>query len=231
MKMLGLIGGMSWESTALYYRIINTIVKETRGDLHSARILLYSFNFEEIASLQRAGDWVQATRKMIEAGKALKAGGAEALVICTNTMHLMAQEVEEHVQLPVIHIADCTGKEISKRQLASVGLLGTEFTMQKPFYKDHIAQRFGVQVIVPEEADRAAVHRIIFQELCQGIVQPDSRAEYKAIMGRLKDRGAQGVILGCTEIALLLTEPEYYGLTMFNTTMIHAHYAAHYAMQ
>jgi aspartate racemase len=230
MKMLGLIGGMSWESTALYYRIINTEIRQARGKLHSARLLIYSFDFEEIAALQKAGRWDEAARKMIEAGNALKAGGAEALMICTNTMHLMAAEVEAATGLPLIHIADCTGEEIMSRGLAKVGLLGTQFTMEQPFYRKRLEEKFDIEVVIPDEGDRLLAHSVIFEELCKGIVNPASRKQYERIIGKLKDKGAQGIILGCTELGLLIQGQKIAGLPIFDTTDIHAKYAAKHSM-
>lgn len=231
MKMIGLIGGMSWESTSLYYRIINSEIKQVLGGLHSARLLMYSFDFEEIVALQKAGAWDKAAQKLIAAGKALKAGGAEALVICTNTMHLMADEVERAVGLPLIHIADCTAEEIRNHGIDTVGLIGTQFTMEQPFYKQRLEEKFGIKVIVPEEDDRRRVHQVIFEELCRGIINPESKKHYEAIMGRLKGKGAQAIILGCTEIVLLISEAQYDGLKLFDTTLIHAKRSAQYALQ
>lgn len=230
MNMIGLIGGMSWESTLLYYRIINSQVSQTMGRLHSAPLLIYSFDFEEIAQLQKLQLWDEAARKLIRAGLALKAAGAESLVICTNTMHMVAAEVEAQTGLPVIHIADCTGLEIKRSGLDTVGLLGTQFTMEKPFYRQRLEDKFGIRVLVPDADDRAAVHRVIYDELCKGIINTASKILYKDIISRLKSQGAQAIILGCTEICLLLEEPQCEGLPLFNTTLIHAQQAASHAM-
>ena len=230
MKMIGLIGGMSWESTLLYYRIINSEVNQALGKLHSAPLLIYSFDFEEIVALQRAGEWQQAAQKLIDAGNALKAAGAQALVICTNTMHIMADDVEKATGLSLLHIADCTAQEIKRHDFTTVGLIGTQFTMEQPFYRQRLEDKFGIHVIVPDKDDRAMVHRVIFDELCKGIVNPVSKNHYQAVISRLKAAGAQAVILGCTEICLLIEEAEYDGLLMLNTTQIHAQYAARHAM-
>jgi aspartate racemase len=231
MKTLGLLGGMSWESTALYYKIINTEVKQALGKLHSAQLLIYSFDFEDIAILQKAGKWHECTEKMVKAGNALKSAGAEALVICTNTMHLMADEVETATKLPVIHIADCTAEEIKNRKMKKVGLLGTQFTMEQPFYKQRLEEKFGIQVMVPQEEDRIIVHSVIYDELCKGVINPASYEQFQEIIGRLKERGAEGIILGCTEICLLVPEQKSMGLIMFDTTDIHARYAARYSLR
>jgi len=231
MKTLGLIGGMSWESTALYYRIINTEIRQALGKLHSARLLLYSFDFEEIAVLQQAGAWDEAAQRMIAAAQALKTAGAEVLVICTNTMHKMAQEIEVATRLPLLHIADCAAAAIKKHGLTKVGLLGTQFTMEQPFYKQRLEEKFGIQVVVPEAEEQLLVHHIIYEELCQGIIRADSRKHYETVMARLKSAGVQGIILGCTEITLLIGDTDMHGLPLFDTTAIHARYAAHYALQ
>lgn len=231
MKTLGLIGGLSWESTLLYYRQINTHVKEALGGLHSARLLLYSFDFAEMAQLQKDGNWDEATRLMVDAGQRLKAGGADALVICTNTMHKMAAEVEAGANLPLIHIADCTGEAIRAQGLKRVGLLGTAFTMEQPFYKDRLSERFGLEVLVPDMVGRQLVHQVIYEELCRGIITDSARAGYDAVIADFKERGAQAVILGCTEIGLLLTGTHSHGLPLFDTTILHATYAADYALR
>ena len=230
MKMIGLIGGMSWESTLLYYRIINSEVGKTLGKLHSAPLLIYSFDFEEIALLQKSGQWQQAAERLVAAGNALKVAGAEALVICTNTMHMVAFEVEEATGLSVLHIVDCTAEEIKRHGFTTVGLLGTQFTMEQPFYRQRLEDKFGIQVVVPDENDRVFVHRVIYEELCKGIVNPTSKKEYLAIMRRLKVNGAEAIILGCTEICILIDDTEYQGMPMLDTTRIHAHHAARYAM-
>jgi aspartate racemase len=230
MNMIGLIGGMSWESTLLYYRIINTEVANAQGKLHSAPLLIYSFDFEEIAALQKAQRWDEAAHKLAQAGLALKAAGATALVICTNTMHMVVSEVEKATGLAVLHIADCTAESIIQNGFGTVGLLGTQFTMEKPFYRQRLEDKFGIKVIVPDLDDRAQVHQIIYDELCKGVINPLSKTTYQSVIAKLKDRGAQAVILGCTEICLLLEGDVCEGLPLFNTTLIHAKQAARYVM-
>ncbi len=231
MKMIGLIGGMSWESTLLYYRIMNNEVAKAKGKLHSARLMLYSFDFEEIVVLQKIGAWEEAAQKLGAAGRALKTGGCEALVICTNTMHKVAADVERISGLPVIHIADCTGEEIIAQKISKVGLMGTKFTMEQPFYKQRLEDKYGIEVLVPNMEERRLVHMVIFDELCKGIINPRSKEAYQYVISRLKARGAEAVILGCTEICLLLNDDVCEGMPLFNTTLIHAQRAAQYAME
>ena len=191
MKTIGLIGGMSWESTVPYYRQINEAVKARLGGLHSARIVLYSVDFHEIEALQRSGDWAAAGRLLGDAGRALKAAGADFLVLCTNTMHKVAADIEAASGLPLVHIADPTAAEIRRAGLSTVGLLGTRFTMEQAFYRDRLVDRHGLQVLVPDDEDRAVVHRIIYEELCLGVIEPPSRAAYQRIIEGLVARGAQ----------------------------------------
>jgi aspartate racemase len=224
MRILGLIGGMSWESTATYYRLINEMVREKLGGLHSAKLLLWSFDFDEIARLQEAGDWQGAAEKMAAAAKALKAGGAEALLICTNTMHKLAAEAEQAAQLPVLHIADATAQAIRAAGLQKVGLMATRFTMEQDFYTDRLIGR-GIEPVIPDTGERTDIHRIIYEELCQGLTRPESKARYLAIMQSLAERGAQGIILGCTEIGLLVGQADT-ALPVFDTTRLHAAAAA-----
>lgn len=228
MKTIGLIGGMSWESTSVYYSYINRFVQEKLGGLHSARCLLYSFDFEEIAALQRSGNWEKATEKMIKAAKFLENGGADCIVICTNTMHLMAEDLQKACSIPVIHIVECIVEEIKKQGINSVGLLGTRFTMEQPFYKK-ILEANGIEVLIPEEGDRKKVHDVIFEELCRGDFKVESKAAYLDIIQRLEVRGAQGIILGCTEIPLLISQEEC-RLPLFDTTFIHASKAVRFAL-
>lgn len=225
MKTLGLIGGMSWESTVPYYRLINQTVKEQLGGLHSARLLLYSVDFAQIERLQHAGDWDAAGAVLADAGRALRAGGAELLVICTNTMHKVADAVESASGLPLLHIADPTGEEIRRAGLQRIGLLGTRFTMEQDFYRQRLVERHGLEVLVPEADDRDTVHRVIYDELCLGTIRAESRAQYRAIIERLVARGAQGVILGCTEIGLLVGADDAQ-VPLFDTTALHARHAA-----
>jgi aspartate racemase len=229
MKTLGLIGGMSWESTAIYYRLMNEMVRERLGGLHSAPLLVWSFDFAEIAALQADADWQAAEEKLIDAAQALKAAGAQALVICTNTMHKMADEVETATGLPVLHIADATATAIKRAKLDKVGLLATRFTMEQEFYKGRLTNRHGIEAMIPGEQERVDIHRIIYNELCKGIVSADSRKHYLDIIGGLKESGAQGIILGCTEIGLLI-EQKHTPLPVFDTTSLHAQAAVDWAL-
>lgn len=228
MKTIGLIGGLSWESTADYYRYINTFVKEQMSGLHSAKCLLYSFDFEEIVELQKAGHWEKATELMIYAAKTLEAGGADVLLICTNTMHKMATEVQAAISIPLLHIAEVTGNEAKEAGLKKVGLLGTMFTMEHSFYKEALLQQ-GIETIVPKKEDRVAVHRIIFDELCKGIILPESKEIYLRIMEKLLANGAEGIILGCTEIPLLIKQEDSV-IPLLDTTFLHAKAAVTYAL-
>ncbi|MFE0500972.1 aspartate/glutamate racemase family protein [Lysobacter soli] len=225
MKTLGLIGGMSWESTVPYYRTINQTVKEQLGGLHSARLLLYSVDFAEIEKLQHAGDWDAAGAVLADAARSLKAGGAQLLVICTNTMHKVADAVETGSGLPLLHIADATGDAIRARGLTRIGLLGTRFTMEQDFYRRRLIEGHGLDVLVPEPDERDLVHRVIYDELCQGVIRDESRAQYRRVMDGLVARGAQGIILGCTEIGLLVGEGDA-SVPLFDTTALHARAAA-----
>ena len=228
-QIIGLIGGMSWESTVPYYRQINETVKERLGGLHSARIILYSVDFHDIERLQHAGDWHAAGVMLAEAARSLQAAGANLLVLCTNTMHKVASTIEAAVTIPLLHIADPTAAEIKAAGHASVGLLGTRFTMEQAFYRDRLSERHGLRVIVPGPQDREIVHRIIYDELCIGLVKEASRGEYRRIMADLASEGAQGIILGCTEISLLITRQDA-KIPLFDTTAIHARAAAEAAL-
>ncbi len=228
-KVIGLIGGMSWESSAEYYRIINETVRARLGGLRSARCLLWSFDFGEIEALQHAGRWDEAAEELIAAARRLERGGADVVVICTNTMHRMADQVQAAIGLPLLHIADPTAARIRAAGLSRIGLLGTAFTMEQEFYKGRLASRHGLDVLVPDEADRAMVHRVIFEELVQGRALPASRDAYRAAIARLVQRGAQGIILGCTEI-MLLVRPEDSPVPLFDTTALHAEAAVDWAL-
>ncbi|MDG3578070.1 aspartate/glutamate racemase family protein [Rhizobium sp. YJ-22] len=228
-KIIGLIGGMSWESSAEYYRIINELVRDRLGGLRSAKCLMWSFDFGEIEALQHAGRWDDATAEMIAAARRLERGGADFVLICTNTMHRMAEEVEAAIGLPLLHIADPTAERIKAAGLTRVGLLGTAFTMEQDFYKGRLAERHGLEVLVPEEEDRRTVHRVIYDELVQGRIEPASRQAYRAVIARLAERGAQAVILGCTEI-MLLVRPEDSAVPLYDTTAIHAEAAVEMAI-
>ncbi|WP_363800784.1 aspartate/glutamate racemase family protein [Lysobacter firmicutimachus] len=225
MKTLGLLGGMSWESTLPYYRQINETVRERLGGLHSARLLLYSVDFAEVERLQHAGDWVAAGALLGRAACSLRDGGAQLLVICTNTMHKVADAIEAASGLPLLHIADPTGAAIRAAGLSRVGLLGTRFTMEQDFYRRRLIERHGLEVIVPEAEARERVHRIIYDELCLGRIRDESRREYQAIIAGLVAQGAQGVILGCTEIGLLIG-PDDVAVPRFDTAALHARAAA-----
>ncbi|WP_342452913.1 aspartate/glutamate racemase family protein [Pararoseomonas indoligenes] len=228
-KVIGLIGGMSWESSAEYYRIINESVRDRLGGLRSARCLLWSFDFAEIEALQHAGRWEDATALMIEAARRLERGGADFILICTNTMHRMAEAVQAAIAVPLLHIADPTAERIRAAGHRRIGLLGTAFTMEQDFYKGRLATRHGLDVLIPGEADRATVHRIIYEELVQGRAEPASREAYRGVIARLVERGAEAVILGCTEI-MLLVRPEDSAVPLYDTTAIHAEAAVQRAI-
>ncbi|WP_062226482.1 aspartate/glutamate racemase family protein [Aureimonas frigidaquae] len=229
MKCIGLIGGMSWESTAQYYRIINQDVRQRLGGVHSARSLMWSMDFGEIEKLQHEGAWEALADQLVESAVALERGGADFVLICTNTMHRLADEVTAAIRIPLLHIADPTGEAIRAQGIRKVGLLGTAFTMEQAFYKGRLAERHGLDVIVPDADDRARVHEIIYTELVAGIVRPQSRQAYAQIMARLADRGAQAIILGCTEI-MLLVQPGDTPLPLFDTTTLHATAAVDWAL-
>lgn len=228
-KVIGLIGGMSWESSAEYYRIINESVRARLGGLHSARCLMWSFDFGEIEALQHAGRWDDATAEMVAAASRLERGGADFVVICTNTMHRMADHVEAAIGLPLLHIADPTAARIVAAGHRRVGLLGTAFTMEQDFYKGRLVERHGLEVLVPGENDRALVHRVIYDELVQGRVEAASRQTYREVIARLVERGAEAIILGCTEI-MLLVGPDDSTVPLFDTTTIHAEAAVELAL-
>lgn len=229
MKTIGLIGGMSWESTVPYYRQINETIKERLGGLHSAKIVLYSVDFHEIERHQHAENWESAGAILADAARSLEAAGATFLVLCTNTMHRVASSIEAAVAIPLLHIADPTATEIKRAGHSIVGLLGTRFTMEQEFYRDRLSERHGLRVIVPDSADREIIHRIIYEELCLGVVNSESRSEYRRIMGTLASQGAQAIILGCTEISLLVKQQDS-EIPLFDTTAIHARAAAEEAL-
>jgi len=228
-KTIGLIGGMSWESSLEYYRIINETVKARLGGLHSAKSLMVSFDFEEIERLQYQGNWREATRLMVEAARQLERGGADFIVICTNTMHKMADEVEASVGIPLLHIADATAVAIKAQGLHRVGLLGTNFTMTEEFYRGRLQQMHGLEVLVPDTAQRQVVHDVIYGELCLGVTKEDSRVQYRRIMAGLAAQGAEGIIFGCTEIGLLVGQADS-PVPVFDTTRVHAETAVSYAL-
>ena len=229
MKVIGLIGGMSWESTALYYGQINEAIKERLGGLHSAKIILYSVDFHEVERLQHSGDWLAAGLLLADAARALEGAGADFLVLCTNTMHKVAPAIEAAVRIPLFHIADPTAGEIKKGGFSTVGLLGTRFTMEEEFYRDRLCERHGLQVLVPKHRDREIIHRVIYEELCLGKIVDESRSEYRRIIADLVGQGVQAIILGCTEISLLVGQQDS-AVPLFDTTSIHARKAAERAL-
>lgn len=230
MKTIGLLGGMSWESTVTYYKQINEGVKAQLGGLHSAKIVLYSVDFHEIEVLQHRGDWEAAGAKLAAAARSLEAAGADFLVICTNTMHKVVPAIAAQITLPILHIADATAIAIQAQGIQTVGLLGTRFTMEEAFYRDRLIQQHGLTVLVPDEADREIVHRVIYEELCQGKISDISRAAYLTIIENLKHQGAQAIIAGCTEITLLIQQG-HLDLPLFDTTALHAAAAVDWALQ
>ena len=229
MKTIGLLGGMSWESTIGYYRVINEGIKKNLGGLHSAKIVMYSVDFDTIAELQRAGDWEGTTAILSEAAQNIQAAGADFILICTNTMHKVAPEIESAIQIPLLHIADATAEIIVNQGIKTVGLLGTAFTMEQEFYKGRLINNYGLQVLVPDEGDRQIVHNVIFQELCLGKIEPDSKAEYLRIIDILAARGAEAVILGCTEIGILINQTDT-NTRLLDTALIHAEKAVEIAI-
>ncbi|GAA6154144.1 aspartate/glutamate racemase family protein [Pseudoteredinibacter isoporae] len=224
MKTIGLLGGMSWESTALYYRVINESVKQKLGGLHSAKIAMVSVDFAPIERCQHRGDWPATAEQLSKAAQQVEAAGADFLLICTNTMHKVADDIAAAIQIPLLHIADATAEVLKAKGIAKVGLLGTAFTMEQAFYKDRLADKFGFQVLVPNDSDRAIVHRVIYEELCQGNIQNTSKQEYLRIVEQLAADGAEAVILGCTEIGMLITQEDTQ-VSLLDTTLIHAEHA------
>ncbi len=221
MKTIGLIGGMSWESSIEYYRIINEVTKSKLGGLHSAKSVMYSVDFAEIEALQHQSRWQEAADLMVSAAQSIERAGADFVVLCTNTMHKLADEIEANIQVPFLHIADATAEKIQSSGIQKIGLLGTHFTMEQDFYRGRLVDKHGLQVLIPNDDDREVVHRVIYEELCLGIINPESRKQYIEIMNRLVELGAEGIILGCTEIELLVqTRDATVGL--FATTRIHA---------
>jgi aspartate racemase len=229
MKTIGLIGGMSWESSIEYYRMINEEVKQRLGGVHSAQSLMYSVDFAEIETLQHSGQWQQAGIMLADAALRLERGGADLLVLCTNTMHLVADAITSAVSIPFLHIADPTADAIRAKEMRTIGLLGTRFTMEQPFYRDRLIEQHGLNVLIPDEPDRAEIHRIIYEELILGQIRSDSRERYLAVIERLSAAGAEGIILGCTEIGLLI-QPEHTPVPLFDTTRLHAIAAVDWAL-
>ena len=228
-KTIGLIGGMSWESSVEYYRIINESVKERLGGLHSAKCIMYSVDFAEVEPLQHESRWEEAARQMVRAARSVEAAGADFLVLCTNTMHKTADEIERHVPIPFLHIADATARKVKAHGLRTVGLLGTRFTMEDDFYKGRLTERHSLEVIIPEEDERRIVHQVIYEELCLGKVLPEARRKYVQIMDGLVNQGAEAIILGCTEIGLLVSSDDCQA-PIFDTTRIHAEAAVEFAL-
>lgn len=229
MKTIGLIGGMSWESSLEYYRLINQMVKEKLGEPHSAKSIMYSVDFAEYEKLQHEGKWEELTEKMIDIGQRLEQAGSDLVLICTNTMHKMAPEVQNSIQIPLLHIADAAADEIKSQNIKKVGLLGTKFTMEEDFYKGRLKEKHNIDVIIPKQEKRDKVHKVIYQELISGIINDDSRREFQDIIKNLKARGAEGVILGCTEIPLLIKDKDSV-IPVFDTTMLHARKAVEMAL-
>ncbi len=230
MKTIGLIGGMSWESTATYYQRINTLIKERLGGLHSARLVIYSVDFHDIEVLQRENRWTEAGDMLAQAGCALRTAGADALLICTNTMHKVADVVETASGLPLLHIADVTGEALRKAGLSHIALFGTRFTMEQDFYRGRLSERYGIDVLIPDETDRQRIHAIIYDELCVGTLSASSRQELIGIIHKMSERGAEGVILGCTELPLLIRAADS-PLPVFDTTELHARSAVDFSLQ
>lgn len=229
MKTIGLLGGMSWESTELYYRWINEMAKERLGGLHSARIAMVSVDFQEIEELQHQNRWEEAGQVLAKAAQQVEAAGADFLVLCTNTMHKVAPQIESAMRIPLLHIADATAEQIKQAGIDTVGLLGTKFTMEQEFYSGRLQDKHGLRVLIPSKEDREIVHRVIFEELVLGIVRDESRAEYLRIIENLHEQGAEGIIEGCTEIVMLVRQ-EHTTIPLFDTTAIHAQKAVEMAL-
>ncbi|ANQ26539.1 aspartate racemase [Vibrio natriegens] len=229
MKTVGMLGGMSWESTASYYKALNEGVKSRLGGLHSAKICLYSVDFDEIEKLQHQGKWSETALILAEAAKSVERGGADFLMICTNTMHKVVPEIESEISIPILHIADATAESLVQDGVTKVGLLGTRFTMEQDFYKGRISEKFGIDVVVPTAEEQTVVHDIIYQELCLGEIKTESRDRYLKIIANLHAQGAQAVILGCTEIALLVKQSDT-TVPLYDTTEIHAAHGVEWAL-
>ena len=229
MKTIGMIGGMSWESSLEYYRILNQSVKEKLGGFHSAPCILYSVDFAEVEDLQHRGDWEELTRVMIAAARRLEKAGADFMIICTNTMHLMADAVQDAISIPILHIVDVTAEAIKAKGQTRVGLLGTKFTMEQDFYKGRLKSRHGLETLIPPPEERQVVHDILYDELCLGEIKDLSRGKFRDIIHNLVARGSQGVILGCTEIPLIV-DPQEYAIPLYDTTTLHARAAVDFAL-
>ena len=229
MKTIGLIGGMSWESTIPYYRALNEAVKQQLGGLHSARCILYSVDFHDIEQLQHVGNWDAAGAMLADAARSLEQAGADFIVLCTNTMHKVASSIEAAVNIPLLHIADATAMAIKQAGFNRVGLLGTKFTMEQPFYRDYLSEQHGIEVLVPNDAERDSLHQIIYQELCQGIINSESKQAVRRMMAGLAWQGVDAIILGCTEIGLLVGKADA-AVPLFDTTLLHANAAVQLAL-
>lgn len=229
MKTIGMIGGMSWESTSSYYKALNEGVKKSLGGLHSAKICLFSVDFQEIEILQRQGDWKKAAEILSKAAISVESGGADFLLICTNTMHKVAPEISKSISIPILHIADATAENLRKDKVGCVGLLGTRFTMEQGFYKDRLSDKYGIEVLVPNEDDRNTVNDIIYSELCLGKLSKSSRDKYLKIIDDLHRKGAEAIVLGCTEIALLIQQ-HHTNIPLYDTTTIHASEAVKFSI-
>lgn len=229
MKTIGLIGGMSWESSIEYYRIINEVTQNKLGGLHSAKSVMYSVDFAEVEALQHQNRWQEATELMVAAAQSVERAGADFIVLCTNTMHKLADAIEENTQVPFLHIADATAEKIQSNGIQKIGLLGTRFTMEQDFYRGRLVDKYGLEVLIPNNDDRAVVHQVIYEELCLGIINPESRKLYLEIINHLVESGAEGVILGCTEIELLVHTGDA-SVRLFPTTRIHAEAAVEKAI-
>jgi aspartate racemase len=228
-KTIGMLGGMSWESTALYYQIVNRTTQALLGGLHSAQVLLHSVDFEAIKQLQYAGDWDRCGTLLADSAARLETAGADLLVLCTNTMHIVAPQIEQRVRIPLLHIADPTAAAIKAQGITRIGLLGTRFTMEQAFYRERLEREHGLAVVVPDKPDRDTVHGVIYDELCHGTISAASREQYRAVIARLVQAGAQGIIFGCTEITLLVGHADA-SVPVFDTTALHAQAAARFAI-
>ena len=229
MKTIGLIGGMSWESSAVYYELINKKVKQLLGGFHSCKSIMLTVDFAEIEKLQHEGNWAALDKMMADAAKRLEAVGADIVVLCTNTMHLCSEAIKQSISIPFLHIAEATAQEIQKQGIKKVALLGTKFTMEKDFYKSILINDFKIEVLIPSEEEREIVHNVIYNELVQGVIKDESREQYKTIIHNIEHQGAEGVILGCTEIPLLISQADV-NIPVFDTTKIHAEKAVEWAL-
>jgi aspartate racemase len=229
MKTIGLIGGMSWESSAVYYHHINKQVNEQLGGVHSAKILMYSADYDPLVELQRSGNWEEIANISIDISKKLENAGADCILICCNTVHIVAEQLQENISIPLIHIADVTGEEIKKNKISKVALLGTKFTMEKDFFKGRLKQKFNIDTILPDEADKDFVHHSIYNEFCKGIFNESTKTEILKIIDKLISEGAEGVILGCTELPMLI-KPSDLSIPSFDTTLIHSTSAVTFAL-